>query len=367
MKEKKINNPVVLVAPLDWGLGHATRCVPIISQLLEEKCRVIIAASGPGKILLQKEFPGLLFLELGGYGVRYSRSGAGMPLKLFLQVPRILSAVYAEHGWLKRIIKEYDVDAVISDNRFGLFGKKTFCIYITHQLKIKTGGRFTEWLARKIHFWFINKFNECWVPDSEKENGLAGELSHPKILPVVPVKYLGPLSRFEKTSVENKYDLAIILSGPEPQRTVFEELILRDLGTVAGNIILVRGLPGGPSLKTNFPASVEIKDHLTGGELNRVILQSRLIVSRSGYSTIMDLVKLQQKAVLVPTPGQTEQEYLAVHLSQQRIFCCTRQAGFSLPGAIKDAGRFPFAGVAVPQNACKQVVENFVHRIRNAQ
>ncbi len=366
MKEKKINNPVVLVAPLDWGLGHATRCVPIITQLLEEKCRVIIAASGSGKILLQKEFPGLLFLELRGYGVKYSRSGAGMPLKLFLQIPRILSAVCAEHGWLKRIIKEYAVDAVISDNRFGLFCKNAFCIYITHQLKIKTGGRFTEWLARKIHYWFINKFNECWVPDTEKENGLAGELSHPKIAPVVPVKYLGPLSRFEKTSVEKKYDLAVILSGPEPQRTVFEELVLRDLGTVAGNIILVRGLPGGSSLKINFPASVEIKDHLSSGELNRVILQSRLIVSRSGYSTIMDLVTLQQKAVLVPTPGQAEQEYLAGHLSQQKIFCCSRQADFSLCAAVNDAGNFPFAGVAIPQNGYEQVVEDFVGRIRNA-
>ena len=366
MKEKKINNPVVLVAPLDWGLGHATRCVPIITQLLEEKCRVIIAASGSGKILLQKEFPGLEFLELGGYRVRYSRNEAIMSLMLFLQVPRVLSAVYAEHRWLKRIIKEYAVDAVISDNRFGLFCKTAFCIYITHQLKIKTGGRFTEWLARKIHYWFINKFNECWVPDTEKENGLAGELSHPKIAPVVPVKYIGPLSRFEKNSVEKKYDLAVILSGPEPQRTVFEELVLKDLGTVAGNIILVRGVPGGPSLKINFPASVEIKDHLTSGELNRVILQSRLIVSRSGYSTIMDLVKLQQKAILVPTPGQTEQEYLAGHLSQQRIFCCTRQADFSLSATVTDAGGFPFAGVAIPQNTYKQFVENFVDRIRNA-
>ena len=365
MKEKKINNPVVLVAPLDWGLGHATRCVPVITRLLEEECRVIIAASGAGKLLLQKEFPDLVFLDPGGYRVQYSRNGAGMPYKLFMQIPKILSVVYTEHRWLNRIIKEYSVDAVISDNRFGLFSKNAFCIYITHQLKIKTGKRLTEWLARKMHYWFINKFNECWVPDTDKENSLAGELSHPKKLPSVPVKYMGPLSRFEKSSTEEKYDLAVILSGPEPQRTIFEELILRDLGSVSGNIILVRGLPDSSPLKISFPASVEIKNHLNSQELNQVILRSRLIVSRSGYSTVMDLVKLQKRAVLVPTPGQTEQEYLAEYLSQKKICCCTRQADFSLPAAVNAASGFPFAEVNIPQNGYKKVIENFVEGMRN--
>ena len=366
MKSKKFNNPVhkprVLVAPLEWGLGHATRSIPVINRLLKHDCEVIIAADGPCRFLLEKEFPGMFFLDLEGFRMHYSRQKFWMPVKLLIQFPKIFFRIYSEHSCLKKIVKKYSVDAVISDNRFGMYHPSVPCIYITHQLKIKTGNPFTEWLAQKIHYWFINKYNECWVPDTEGKINLAGELSHPVYLPGVPVKYLGPLSRFEKAEVEIviKYDLLIILSGPEPQRTVFEEMILKDLENYSGSVLLVRGLPANTALLKTSSSSLEIQNHLPAAELNRVILQSKIIISRCGYTTVMDLVKLQKRAILVPTPGQTEQEYLADYLMRKKIFFYKKQDSFSLPAALKEAAGFSFSKEVFPENNYEKVIDSFI-------
>jgi uncharacterized protein (TIGR00661 family) len=369
MKDENFNIPQakhrVLIAPLDWGLGHATRCIPIITTLIQQNCSVIIAAEGFVKFLLQKEFPHLEFIELRGYRVKYSRQKLWMPVKLMLQLPKIMCRIYEENRWLKKAVTENNIDAVIADNRMGLHHKKISCIYITHQLAIKTGNRFTEGIAQKIHYHFINKFKACWVPDAGGALNLAGELSHPLALPKTPVVYIGPLSRFEKKETEDKFDLCIILSGPEPQRTIFEKIILTGLDQIEGKIFLIRGLPDEtqvPDLKNN---SIQIKNHLPADELSKIIQQSKLIISRCGYSTVMDLVKLQKKAVLVPTPGQTEQEYLGRYLQVQKIFYSVKQETFSLPEAIKNAGGFDFNVSTVSTDDYKTAVENFAVALTN--
>jgi uncharacterized protein (TIGR00661 family) len=366
MKGKNFNmpgyKPCVLVAPLDWGLGHATRSVPVINGLIKHGCEVIIAAEGAGRILLEKEFPGLRFLQLRGYRIHYSNRRFWMPVTLFIQLPKIILSIYHEHLWLKKAVKEHSIDAVISDNRMGLYHSSVPCVYITHQLKIKTGGRFTEWLARKIHYRFIDKYNECWVPDAAGEINLAGELSHPVHLPKVPVKYLGPLSRFEKTDAGIKYDLLIILSGPEPQRTVFEKIIIKDLENYSGRVLLVRGLLENADTLKPLSLSVEIQDHLSASEMRQAILESEIIISRSGYSTVMDMVKLQKKAILVPTPGQTEQEYLADYLLNQEIFFCVAQEKFSLAEALKRGEVFSFRKIVFLQNDHEKVISDFILR-----
>ena len=358
----------VLIAPLDWGLGHATRCIPIISTLIKQNCTVIVAAEHRGKDLLQKEFPNLQFIELKGYRIQYSRYRLWMPVKLFLQLPKILYRIYTENRWLKKAVKENNIHAVIADNRMGLFYKKVPCVYITHQLTIKTGNHFTEIIAQKIHYHFINKFGACWVPDAKENLNLAGALSHPVILPKTQVTYLGPLSRFEKQETENKYDLCIILSGPEPQRTVFEKIILKDLSKVEGKICLIRGLPGETITLQLNNSSIEIKNHLPADELNNIILQSKIIISRCGYSTVMDLVKLQKNAILIPTPGQTEQEYLAKYLHAQQLFYTINQQDFSLQEAVNDVACFEFKQSMVKQEAFENILEDFVAglKINNA-
>lgn len=362
---KKINNlskkPRILIAPLEWGLGHATRCIPIINELCKQKCEVYIAAEGATFYLLKKEFPALNFLPLMGYRMKYSRNKYFLPWKIVVQFPKIVFTIYKEHQWLKKMVKQNNIDAVISDNRFGMYHKKIPSVYITHQLLIKTGNTFTERIAQRIHNFFIKKYTECWVPDFEVM-GLAGELSHPEKLPK-KIKYIGALSRFELEEAEKKYDLLISISGPEPQRTIFEDQILNELRSYQGKILFMRGLPENNEALKFVNPSVEIKNHLYAKQLNEAILQSQLILSRCGYTTVMDLVKLQKKAILVPTPGQTEQEYLATYLMANKMFYTIPQKDFVLQNALTDVESFYFSHPEYNMDQYKNVIKQFVHSL----
>lgn len=353
----------ILIAPLDWGLGHATRCIPIIYNLLNNGATVVVAASGPVKVLLQQEFPQLEFLNLPGYNMQYSATGY-QGFTLLRQVPKLIKAVYGEHKWLKNILQSRHFDAVISDNRLGYYNKHVKCIYITHQLAIKTGNRFTSWVAQKIHYSFINKYSECWVPDTEGEDNLAGDLSHPEKKPRIPVTFIGALSRFEKTTIEKKYALLIVLSGPEPQRTIFETIVLKQLDTFKENVLVVRGLPESTDTLLHSNKNIEIHNHLNAAALNTAFLQSNIVLCRSGYTTIMDLITLQQKAILVPTPGQTEQEYLATYLQQKGIFYSTAQANFTLQNAMDVAAFFPYTHPHIASLQHEPVVVAFLKRLK---
>jgi uncharacterized protein (TIGR00661 family) len=349
------------LAPLEWGLGHATRCIPIINELIQLNCEVLIAAEGATFFLLKEEFPQLKFLPLMGYRMKYSRKKYFLPLKILMQFPKIIFTVYKEHKWLDKIIKEYKIDAVISDNRFGLYSKKIPSIYITHQLQIKTGNNFAEEIAQKIHYHIIKKYKECWVPDFEI-NGLAGDLSHPKKLPK-NIKYVGALSRFERNLFsEKKYDLLISISGPEPQRTIFEKQILQQLKSYDGKALFIRGLPDSNSpLKQDL--KIEIKDHLNAKQLNEAILQSDIIVARCGYTTIMDLIKLKKNAILIPTPGQPEQKYLADYLMQKKIFYTVQQKKFSLKKDIARQASINFTLPEYDMQQYKKIIYQFVQSL----
>lgn len=320
----------VLVAPLDWGLGHATRCIPLINELILQGCTVLIAAEGNVKVLLQKEFPNCTFLPLDGYNIKYAPKKWLMPLYILGQVPSILFSICKEHFWLKRIIKEHSIDLVISDNRFGLFTQKVTSVFITHQLLIKTGNRFIETVLKQINYFFINRFTICWIPDFSGKDNIAGELSHPTQLPA-NAKYIGSLSRFVySNSVKKKYAITFLLSGPEPQRTILENIILKEMEKNSDCTLLVRGLPNSnEQINPNNPTSTVV-NHLTAKELNEAILASEWIVARSGYTTVMDLVQLKKNALLIPTPGQTEQEYLAKYLQDKQLFLSIEQQHFSL-------------------------------------
>lgn len=337
--------PCVLIAPLDWGLGHATRCIPIINVLIEHNVKVIIAADGAIAELLKAEFPSIVFLPLHGYNIKYGHSRITFLPGLLAQMPRIIRITWEEKRWLDKIIDDHHIDAVISDNRFGFVSKKIPCIYITHQLFIETGNTLLNKLAQKIHYRFINRFSECWVPDTPGANNLAGKLSHPSVFPAIPVKYTGPLSRFRKNKHPEKKGLLIILSGPEPQRTIFENLLLHQLKNYTKEVVLVRGLPATPdSIKVK--SNITVYNHLAAGMLAELIQQSHYIISRSGYSTVMDLVTLQQKAILVPTPGQKEQEYLADYLMNRKIFFSCRQEDLQLEKTIAASDEFEYDAVA---------------------
>ena len=331
----------ILIAPLDWGLGHSTRCIPII-RLLHQHYKVIIAAEGAQKKLLEDEFPMLTFLPLRGYRARYSKHKRLLPLKILRQLPGLFYRLYAEHVWLQKITRLHQVDLVISDNRFGLWHASIPTIFITHQLQIKGENKWIETLLRKVNYHYVNRFTQCWIPDFAGTPNLAGALSHPVAMPRIPTIYLGALSRL--TAQANSlplYDLLIILSGPEPQRTLLENIVLEQVKQVQSRVLIVRGLPGEQKTVA-APNNVQVQNHLSAAALQQAIASSSMVLSRAGYTTVMDLVKLNKRSILVPTPGQTEQEYLATHLQQQGICFSVSQERFNLAKALQQANSFPF-------------------------
>lgn len=333
----------ILVAPLDWGLGHATRCIPIIRELLAQDCEVLLAGEGAQEALLKTEFPELTILPLEGYRVRYAKSATGMLRNILLQTPAILRSIKKENSWLKKIKETHAIHAVISDNRYGLYHESIPCIFITHQLAIKTPfGKWPEKVLQKRNYRYINRFLECWVPDEAGQPNLAGELSHPALKPNVPVYYIGPLSRFSYDPLPVRKDhLLILLSGPEPQRSILENKLINQVAHYNGTATIVRGLPDS---STVIPSTNMLKfyNHLPAAELAREVGEAGWVIARSGYSSVMDLLRLRKKTILVPTPGQPEQEYLGRYLLQERMALTVSQKEFSLTQALEQARGFQY-------------------------
>ncbi len=361
----KAPQKTILIAPLDWGLGHAARCVPIIKELQHYPFRIIIAGEGAVANMLKQEFPELEIIPLPGYKIKYSKNKRQFLLKLLIQFPGVLYSVLKEHRWLNKVKQELNLCAVISDNRFGLFNRSITSIYITHQLSIKTKNRLSDKIATLIHRKISKNYTQCWIPDFNHKKKLGGLLSSTVKLRQNDV-YIGCLSRFEKKPVSKiMIDLLIVLSGPEPQRSIFESLLLDQLKDYTGRVVFVRGLPGNDSAPVEilYDNNITVKNHLTANELNDAIEQASIVISRSGYTTIMDLVKLGKKAILVPTPGQTEQEYLADYLSSQKMFFTVTQEKFVLKDVLKQAEAFAFDIPTFDMNLYKAVIKQFAESL----
>lgn len=326
----------IFVSPLDWGLGHAARCVPIIRYLVEKKIDVVIGSEGKHLTFLKEYFPGLEFINFPGYRISYSAT-IPVSIKVLLQLPLLLSAINREHRLLSKIIKSKNIDAVISDNRYGLWNTAIPSVIITHQINIQAPGA-NNFLHKTIYN-YINRFDECWIPDYEGEENLSGALSHP-IPKGLNAKYIGLLSRFESTtpsSAENmKYDLLVILSGPEPQRSKLEELILDELKILPSiKTLIIQGLPGNAPKESGL-RNVAILPHLADKEFANAVNSGEIILCRAGYSTLMDLNAIGwKKTIFIPTPGQTEQEYLSKLMEKKSMGITFDQKGFSLKDALE--------------------------------
>lgn len=316
----------ILVAPLNWGLGHATRCIPIINALIKEGFVPVIASDGAALELLRKEFPNLSTIDLPSYNVTYSKNGKLFKLKLLKDSPKLLKAITAEKKALSSILEHNDIAGIISDNRLGIRNKKVPSVFITHQLNVLSGN--TTWLSTKMHQEFIKKFDACWVPDTEGDINLSGVLGHVKNFDI-PTKYIGPLSRFRKTITAVKNDLMVLISGPEPQRTLLDNKLLSELKNYPGKIVFVKGIMEKEQT-VQVLGRMTIYNFMTSSLLEKTINESALILSRSGYTTVMDLAKLSKKAFFIPTPGQFEQEYLAKRLTEMNLAPSCNQKEFTL-------------------------------------
>ena len=319
-------NKKILVAPLNWGLGHATRCIPIIHALEENNYTPIIASDGIALEMLKKEFPHLTFLELPSYQIEYAKNGKNFKWKLLKNSPKMINAVLDEKKIIKKWIKEYKLSGIISDNRLGVFSKKVPSVFITHQLNVLTGN--TSWITSKLHQNIIKKYTECWVPDFKEKPNLTGKLGHLKNSKF-EVQYIGPLSRLEKKEFHKKYDLMVILSGPEPQRTMLENKLKNEVLLFDGQVVFVSGIVEKEQ-KMKQIGNITYYNFMNSAQLETTFNESGFVLCRSGYTTVMDLVKLGKKAFFIPTPGQYEQEYLAKKLKRNGQFPYAEQDDFKI-------------------------------------
>jgi len=321
----------ILVAPLNWGLGHVARCVPLITALERRGAEVFLASDGVALHLLRAEFPHLPAFELPSYHIRYG--SANMVLNIGRQLPRIVYAVRTEQWATERLVREHGIESIISDNRYGCFSPRAKSVVLTHQLHLRVPGRSLQWAANRVLRLALDRFDAVWVPDAADGPNLSGALSHPP-LPDRPVRYIGPLSRLRPEQREREYDVAVVLSGPEPQRSILETRLLEQAMLLPQKFIFVQGKT---QAKTHhFVAeNVEQVSYLTSGELNQVLAASHRVVCRAGYSSIMDLAAIGKKAILIPTPGQTEQEYLADFLGEKKLFLTQSQDNLDLESGLK--------------------------------
>jgi len=314
----------ILVAPLNWGLGHATRCIPIINELQKNGFTPILASDGNALALLKKEFPNLEHITLPSYNIKYAKKGIFFKLKLVLNLPKLVNAVQQEKKLINKLVEEKGITGIISDNRFGIYHKSIPSVYITHQLNVLSGV--TTKLSSKIHRHIIKKFDECWVPDFKSNTNFSGKLSQINSSNY-NLKYIGVLSRFKRKTTTATYDYLIILSGPEPQRTLLENKLFSELKHTPKKILFIKGVIE-PEQQVTTTNNITCYNYMTSFELEQAINNSHIIIARSGYTTIMDLAKMNKKAFFIPTPGQFEQLYLAERLQKHRYVPYCRQDDF---------------------------------------
>jgi len=334
--KKKLN---ILVCPLDWGLGHATRDIPVIREFLRRGHNVIIAGNKDPVELLKCEFPNIEHLPFANFHITYPKKGS-MALHFLRMLPKILFYIRKEHRQLKNIINKHKIDIVISDNRFGLWSKLAYSVFITHQVMIKMPKqlKFAEYFIYRINRFFIYKYDRCWIPDNKSLPYIAGDLSHKYPLNG-KTSFVGLLSRFsnENIKLENEFkkhfEITAIVSGPEPERTRFEQLLLNQMQKLNCCCLLVKGKPLEEPHRRKY-GKVEVISHLNTSDMRNAITNSTYIISRAGYTTIMDLIALKRPAILVSTPGQTEQEYLAEYYSLRKMFVTMKQEEFNITDAI---------------------------------
>jgi len=327
------------VCPLDWGIGHASRCVPIVKALHEQGWKVIVAAGGRPFEFYRIEYPEQELIKFPGLEIRYPGRNS-MALAMASSIPRLLMAFRKEHEYLKKLVNKTGASLVISDNRYGCWHPQVKSVFMTHQLNIMLPSRlkFASSLLKKINYSFIGKYDECWIPDSEDEGGLSGRLSHCLQLPG-ECHFIGTLSRLSAPQPLPselpcpEAEIFIILSGPEPQRSILETIIIEQLSMTNHTAIVAGGRTESEETRV-IDGRIHSFARLGSALIKHYAEKADHVICRSGYSTLMDLAALGKSAILIPTPGQTEQEYLASRLSKMNVHYSVPQEHFQLSEAL---------------------------------
>lgn len=307
--------------------------MPIIQTLLDKGHEVVLASDGQAQRLLQHEYPQLAHCTLPSYGITYRTRN--MVYNLGTQLPRILRTIRAERRAVQRIVQDYRIDGILSDNRYGCHSPQAHSLFMTHQVRLRMPYPGLAAPVNALNRSLIHRFEGCWIPDFPATGDrLSGTLADARGLR--KATYIGPLSRLRAATAAPRYDVIVVLSGPEPQRTTLESRLLEQLQGLPLRTLLVRGRTDLPPLREERGMLTTVQ-FLTAQALGEALAQSRVIVTRSGYSTLMDLAAIGRKAVLVPTPGQTEQEYLATYFAERHGFLAMAQDAVDVAAAFEVA------------------------------
>ena len=306
----------VLIAPLNWGLGHASRCVPIINYLISQNFEIVIAAHGNALLFLKQEFPNEKILPLEDNKMQYFKKTPAW-LSIFFQLPFLIINIVKEKKLIQKIVNEQNINVIISDNRYGLRTKSTLNILISHQLNVDAG--ILSFIPNAIIHSFVSKFDYCLIPDSQNfEDSLAGKLSHPKKTMLNKVRFIGPISRYQKTNSTQKNTIPVLISGPEPLKSKLIENLIIHLKKSSFSYVLLCG--NAENFSSQTYDNIIIKNHDSTQNINKMLNEAALVVASGGYSSLMDMYCLDKKSILIPFHGQTEQEYLAKFHEKSKKF-----------------------------------------------
>ena len=356
-----MKRPSICISPIDWGLGHATRCITLIKGFEKLGYQVFIATEGYHEAILREALPTAQFLHLRGYRIRYAKWGFILPIVLLFQLPKIIYSIIYENSWLKKAQAQYEFDLIVSDNRFGFYHKLVPSVFITHQLNLQIHFEVATRLFQKIQYAWLKRFTACWIPDIEGPDNLSGVLANPKQKPSIPLWYMGCLSRLIDTPIDNSSDNSSavhsatahsaaptvflgIVSGPEPQRTLLENLLWKAGNALDIPFVVIAGTPSkeAPNKIIEENKNATLYAHLAAPELVQEIKRAEYIICRGGYTTLMELIPFRKKLIFIPTPGQTEQMYLGKLWQEKNWALCYAQENFKLNFALEEAKSFHF-------------------------
>jgi len=346
----------ILITPLSWGLGHATRCIPIIKKLLMENHEVSIGACGNAFKLLQREFPRCHHIFFNDYPAPYSSSTYFLP-KFVANIPLLLTYLSEERDNIEKIINDNDFDMIISDNRMGVYSKDIPSLFITHQLRYSMPDYLKPFEDASLHIneYIHKKFDAVIIPDSF-ENSLSGKLCHsPLEITNSKTYYTGILSSSYRTYEALDLDYLVVVSGPEPQRKILEEIIMKQITSLDGKKVVILGNPN-VDVRGVLEDGTIVRSFVSEEEKLSLMNRAKFIISRSGYTTMMDMAELdKRKGLFIPTPGQTEQEYLSKYYQKMGWFYSNNQYDLNLVKDVKMAREYtgfpPFSNTKTNVNA----------------
>ncbi|MEF8794417.1 glycosyltransferase [Thiohalorhabdus sp.] len=333
----------ILFAVHDWGLGHATRDLVLIRGLLEANNEVVVLSTGRALRLLQEEIGDRCELvELRDIPKPLSRRPAAFYVKMSLALPLVFATFVRERRFARALVARKGIDRIVSDSRFGVALREVPSYYVFHSLRQIIPGRpyYLEKMVECAQKGLLSRARRILVPD-EPENGLSGELAHDLSCDWGDrLRYIGALSSVSAQAGQTGVDYFISISGAEPQRTLFEERVLAQVADLPGRVVVALGKPDSETRKPDQDRVV-IYNYLNRQDQQAMMNRARLVICRSGYTTLMELAQLHKPALFVPTPGQSEQEHLADYHCHRGHTYAVSQNDLDLPRDVAEAERYP--------------------------